>query len=92
MVDTGMVGCNWIEIEAGNWSFRIGASSNDQQAFRAISTCQIECDIIDVSSEGEWSRIASLRILTFDIECAGLKGIFPEPEKCKNIYLIQKQI
>jgi len=29
--------------------------------------------------EGEWSKIAPLRILSFDIECAGRKGIFPEP-------------
>lgn len=28
--------------------------------------------------EGEWSKIAPLRILSFDIECAGRKGIFPE--------------
>ena len=30
---------------------------------------------------GEWSKIAPLRILSFDIECAGRKGVFPEPEK-----------
>lgn len=30
--------------------------------------------------EGEWSQIAPLRILSFDIECAGRKGIFPEAE------------
>ena len=29
---------------------------------------------------GEWQRIAPFRILSFDIECAGRKGIFPEPE------------
>lgn len=29
-------------------------------------------------AEGEWSKIAPLRILSFDIECAGRKGIFPE--------------
>lgn len=28
--------------------------------------------------EGEWSKVAPLRILSFDIECAGRKGIFPE--------------
>ena len=28
--------------------------------------------------EGDWSKIAPLRILSFDIECAGRKGIFPE--------------
>ena len=30
---------------------------------------------------GEWQRIAPIRILSFDIECAGRKGVFPEPEK-----------
>ncbi|KAG6890977.1 DNA-directed DNA polymerase delta [Termitomyces sp. T32_za158] len=30
--------------------------------------------------EGAWSKIAPLRILSFDIECAGRKGIFPEPQ------------
>jgi len=28
--------------------------------------------------EGDWLNIAPLRILSFDIECAGRKGIFPE--------------
>lgn len=28
--------------------------------------------------EGEWSASAPLRMLSFDIECAGRKGIFPE--------------
>ena len=31
--------------------------------------------------QGEWSKIAPVRILSFDIECAGRKGVFPEPEK-----------
>ena len=30
---------------------------------------------------GDWDKVAPLRILSFDIECAGRKGIFPEPEK-----------
>jgi DNA polymerase elongation subunit (family B) len=29
---------------------------------------------------GEWSRIAPLRILSIDIECAGRKGHFPEAQ------------
>lgn len=29
---------------------------------------------------GDWDKIAPLRVLSFDIECAGRKGIFPEPE------------
>jgi DNA polymerase elongation subunit (family B) len=31
-------------------------------------------------TEGEWSNIAPLRVLSFDIECAGRKGVFPEPD------------
>lgn len=47
------------------------------------SNCQIEAyvhyrDIIAHNNEGEWARMAPLRILSFDIECAGRKGVFPE--------------
>lgn len=31
--------------------------------------------------EGEWSKVAPLRILSFDIECQGRKGYFPEAER-----------
>ena len=33
---------------------------------------------ISHAPEGEWAKIAPLRILSFDIECAGRKGVFPE--------------
>ncbi|VUZ57732.1 unnamed protein product [Hymenolepis diminuta] len=47
--------------------------------------CQLELDIawndvVIYSTEGEWSKIAPIRILSFDIECASRKGIFPVPE------------
>lgn len=32
-------------------------------------------------TQGEWLANAPLRILSFDIECAGRKGIFPEADK-----------
>ena len=32
-------------------------------------------------AEGKWSKLAPLRVLSFDIECMGRKGFFPEPEK-----------
>ena len=37
--------------------------------------------LISHAPEGDWSTVAPIRILSFDIECAGRKGIFPEPEK-----------
>ncbi|CAJ0768569.1 6932_t:CDS:2, partial [Entrophospora sp. SA101] len=44
--------------------------------------------------EDEWLKIAPLRILSFDIECAGRKGIFPEAQidpviQIANIVTIQ---
>lgn len=47
------------------------------------SNCQIEAevsyvDLIAHKPEGDWAKIAPLRIFSFDIECAGRKGIFPE--------------
>lgn len=47
------------------------------------SNCQIEAyvhyrDLIDHNNDGEWAKMAPLRILSFDIECAGRKGVFPE--------------
>jgi DNA polymerase delta subunit 1 len=78
MADMNIVGCNWIEVPAGTYKIR------DQKEY--MSRCQLEIDlkckdIISHPAEGEYIRIAPLRILSFDIECAGRKGVFPEPEK-----------
>jgi DNA polymerase delta subunit 1 len=50
------------------------------------STAQIELDVIFDSlishpTDGQWQRIAPLRILSFDIECMGRKGCFPEADQ-----------
>ncbi|XP_028644817.1 DNA polymerase delta catalytic subunit isoform X2 [Grammomys surdaster] len=77
MVDADIVGCNWLELPAGKYVKR---------AEKKATLCQLEVDVVwsDVIShppEGQWQRIAPLRVLSFDIECAGRKGIFPEPER-----------
>ena len=38
-------------------------------------------DVQPHNPEGEWNKIAPLRILSLDIECQGRKGHFPEAEK-----------
>ena len=43
--------------------------------------------LISHAPEGEWADVAPFRILSFDIECAGRKGIFPEPEKDRVIQI-----
>jgi DNA polymerase delta subunit 1 len=55
------------------------------QSHHAGLTRQIEVDVnytqlVPLAPEGEWLKIAPFRILSFDIECAGRKGVFPEPE------------
>ncbi|KAK4393747.1 DNA polymerase delta catalytic subunit [Sesamum angolense] len=49
---------------------------------RGILDRGIQIDGLDLIShvpEGEFSKMAPFRILSFDIECAGRKGLFPEP-------------
>ncbi|KAG2195815.1 hypothetical protein INT47_010025 [Mucor saturninus] len=74
MIDCKVPGSNWIELPAKTWSFVNNGSS----------LAQIEVEtrfdkFISHLPEGVWSDMAPLRILSFDIECAGRKGIFPEP-------------
>ncbi|OWB54297.1 hypothetical protein B5S28_g142 [[Candida] boidinii] len=77
MIDNKITGMSWMTAPAGKYKVI------DQ--YSKVSTCQFEVtvgynDLIAHPSEGKFLQIAPLRILSFDIECAGRKGIFPEPE------------
>jgi DNA polymerase delta subunit 1 len=81
MCDMNVVGCNWIGIPARKYSIHSNSGQNS-----CVTRCQIEIDVsfeefMSHPAEGDWQKIAPLRILSFDIECAGRRGIFPEPEK-----------
>ena len=83
MADYKVVGCNWIELPPGSWKLRNKSAKGENGL---TSRCQLEVDVscddfISHAPEGEWSKVAPFRILSFDIECAGRKGVFPEPEK-----------
>ncbi|KAH6791361.1 DNA polymerase delta subunit 1 [Perilla frutescens var. frutescens] len=74
MIDRNIVGGNWIEVPCGKY----------KKTARNLSYCQLEfdclyTDLISHTPEGEFSKMAPFRILSFDIECAGRKGHFPEP-------------
>lgn len=76
MVDTNILGCCWIELAAGKWYSRSKTSD-----VKAVSRCQIELDVswIDFvahAPDEKWAHVAKYRIHSFDIECAGRKGIF----------------
>lgn len=87
MVDCDVVGCNWIELPANKYHIRDKNNHhNDPNRPALRSRCQIEVDVawdnfISHHPEGDWSKVAPFRILSYDIECAGRKGVFPEPDK-----------
>jgi DNA polymerase delta subunit 1 len=77
MIDTGVTGMSWVEVPQQKYHV---LPPHERQ-----SNCQIEAychyrDLIAHGHDGEWAKMAPLRILSFDIECAGRKGIFPEAE------------
>lgn len=77
MIDCKITGMSWITLPKGKYTLVDPALK--------VSTCQVECsidyrDLISHPSEGEWLKMAPLRILSFDIECAGRKGVFPEAQ------------
>ncbi|KAK9765948.1 DNA-directed DNA polymerase delta [Basidiobolus ranarum] len=74
MIDCQVTGMNWIELPPKAYRLISNLSSN----------CQLELEIkydklISHEPIEDWSHIAPLRILSFDIECAGRKGVFPDP-------------
>ncbi|GAM19158.1 hypothetical protein SAMD00019534_023330 [Acytostelium subglobosum LB1] len=76
LIDKQMPGCSWIELPAGSY----------HMSEKPVSTCQIEIDtsldtLIAHQIQDEYADIAPFRVLSYDIECAGRKGFFPEPKK-----------
>ncbi|CAI7630893.1 DNA polymerase delta catalytic subunit [Penicillium manginii] len=76
MIDTGLHGMSWVEAPASKYRLI--------PEWEKVSTCQLEAvmdyhDMIAHAPNGEWAKMAPLRVLSFDIECAGRQGIFPEP-------------
>ena len=74
------MGMGWFKVEPG---FKVCS--------KLTTRCQVEIEasvdqISDISCEGEWAKIAPLRILPFDIECAAEHG-FPNAEKDQVIQI-----
>jgi len=88
MVDVNVVGCNWIECPAGKYRLRKPWYQGMDRSLPEQSKAyvQIELDIawndfISHPAEGDWQMVAPLRVLSFDIECSGRQGVFPEADK-----------
>jgi DNA polymerase delta subunit 1 len=72
MCDKNIIGGGWLVVK----KYKTSSSS---------SLCQLEIDVdekdlIIHQPEGEWEKIAPIRIISFDIECESKSGGFPKPE------------
>jgi len=78
MIDNNIQGADWVELPAGKYSVRPESAKK--------SKCTLEVDVFfneivpHACDTPRWSSIAPVRILSFDIECQGRKGHFPEPQ------------
>lgn len=77
MIEYKLVGCSWITLKAGTYSL---VSKDIGPSLMQIEVDVDAGDIIAHKPEGKWLTTAPLRRLSFDIECAGRKGIFPEAQ------------
>lgn len=72
------------EVSESNYSYGNGKGSKGSMGFPLTSRSTWEVDIFfnniktHPCSTPQWSAIAPLRILSFDIECQGRKGHFPD--------------
>jgi DNA polymerase elongation subunit (family B) len=99
-VDIDLLGCSWIRIPANHFRVRPlpflsnadskhGFNSSLKGAPKPFSSCQLEVEtsvesIQSIVSEHQWSRVARLVALSFDIECIGSDGAFPDATKIDN--------
>lgn len=77
MIEVGLVGCSWLTLPPGKYKIA------EDRLKKSLLQWEVDVDANDIIAhkpEGKWLTTAPLRRLSFDIECAGRKGIFPEPE------------
>lgn len=80
MIEIGLVGCSWITIPAGMYEITKASEKSSYMELEIDVDVNREGSIVAHKAEGKWLSTAPLRRLSFDIECAGRKGVFPEPQ------------
>eukprot|EP01006_Ploeotia_vitrea_P059999 TRINITY_DN75127_c0_g1_i1.p1 TRINITY_DN75127_c0_g1~~TRINITY_DN75127_c0_g1_i1.p1 ORF type:complete len:1053 (+),score=125.84 TRINITY_DN75127_c0_g1_i1:30-3188(+) len=76
MIDNNLSGSPWVEIPAGKFKVVKPTTTHAQIE---VEICYR--DLVALPSEGIYNTIAPFRILSFDLECQGEKGQFPNAKK-----------
>ena len=71
MVDVGLLGCQWCKIQKG-WEV-IGENRSS-----CLYESEIQINELIIVSVDECPDLGALRVLSFDIEAAGRRGVFPD--------------
>lgn len=91
MIDCDITGADWVTFPAGKYTCYGDEShpchSSLRTSSKTSSRCTIEAhiqyhEIVNrpPSLSVQWSSLSPLRILSFDIECMGRKGHFPDAQ------------
>jgi DNA polymerase delta subunit 1 len=73
MVDKNISGCQWCQVPLNSSNFSTTKTTCDLE----VLSCTVDqLHLIELS---EKSDVGAVRILSFDLEAAGRKGIFPDP-------------
>lgn len=75
MVDKQLSGCQWCSVKATATGSTFAARSRCRYE---VSTCH-HADGLRLLSSEERSDLGALRLLSFDLEAAGRRGVFPDP-------------
>eukprot|EP01064_Diplonema_japonicum_P016355 TRINITY_DN24368_c0_g1_i1.p1 TRINITY_DN24368_c0_g1~~TRINITY_DN24368_c0_g1_i1.p1 ORF type:complete len:1051 (+),score=234.92 TRINITY_DN24368_c0_g1_i1:38-3190(+) len=76
MVDNHIGGSNWITCPAGSFTPHLGEKESRSQIELTIAFDKL----VPHECTGDFMKIAPVRIMSFDIECEGRPGKFPEAE------------
>lgn len=85
MVDNEIGGMTWVRIAKQKWEIRHSSKKETraQIEFDVMNYNDVEC----LPCDGQYSKLAPLRILSFDIECSAKKGHFPVAQKDQVIQI-----
>jgi DNA polymerase delta subunit 1 len=77
MIDNDISGADWVVLPGSTYTVLPQTAQK--------SRCNIEVDVFYTNVQNrecvaEWSALAPMRILSFDIECQGRKGHFPDAQ------------
>lgn len=75
-VDCHITGMSWMTLPRGKFAV---VPENKRQSRTQLEVSVSYKDLVSHLPDGDFLKSAPLRVLSFDIECAGRKGIFPDP-------------